>query len=141
VAITTALARDRLAEGKTEEANTLIQEWLAWALAAESASSSNSLCWFGSLDGFAAEVMPACDRAVSLAPVNQVAGMRDSRGLARALAGRPGEAVEDFQAFVEWSHQVGRYGAAVSQREEWIAALNSGQNPFTTETLQTLRSQ
>jgi WD40 repeat protein len=141
VAITTALARDRLAEGKTEEANTLIQEWLAWALAAESASSSNSLCWFGSQDGFAAEVMPACDRAVSLASVNQVAGMRDSRGLARALVGRPSEAVEDFQAFVEWSHLVGRNGAEVSKREEWIAALNSGQNPFTTETLQTLRSQ
>jgi WD40 repeat protein len=141
VALYTALARDRLAEGKTEEANTLIQEWLAWALAAKNASSSNSLCWFGSLDGFAAEVMPACDRAVSLAPVNQAAGVRDSRGLARALAGRPSEASEDFQAFVEWSHQVGRFGTEVSQREEWIVALDSGQNPFTAEVLQELRAQ
>jgi tetratricopeptide (TPR) repeat protein len=45
----------------------------------------NSLCWFGSLWGYAAEVMDACKKAVALDPEN--GNIRDSRGLARALTG------------------------------------------------------
>ena len=40
-----------------------------------SSESWNSLCWFGSLGGYAKEVMNACDRGVELDM-----SIRDSRG-------------------------------------------------------------
>jgi WD40 repeat protein len=43
-----------------------------------------AICWIGSLDGKAALVLPACEEAVTRAPDR---GIRDSRGLARALTG------------------------------------------------------
>ena len=42
------------------------------------ASLGAALCWFGSLSGFATDVLAACERAVALAPED--GGIRDSRG-------------------------------------------------------------
>ncbi len=136
----TALARTQLEKGKSDEAKAIIQEALDWILPLEDAVTDNSLCWFGSLDGFADQVMPACERAVSLAPANQASGFRDSRGLALALTGQTDKAIEDFQAFVDWSMQNGYYDTDGRQREEWIAALKRGENPFDQQLLQSLRN-
>jgi len=57
-----------------------------------------ALCWFGSLWGYAAEVLYACDLAVAKAP--EVADFRDSRGVARALTGNRDGAIADFQEYV-----------------------------------------
>jgi tetratricopeptide (TPR) repeat protein len=62
------------------------------------ANDWNALCWYGSLWGYAAEVMDACQQAVSLEPTH--GGLHDSRGLARALTGDTEGAMEDFAAFV-----------------------------------------
>jgi tetratricopeptide (TPR) repeat protein len=59
-----------------------------------------NLCWWGSLAGMAAEIMDACDRAVALAPENDMFS-RDSRGLARALTGNLSGALDDFAASIE----------------------------------------
>ncbi len=134
------LARMRLENGKGDEAKGIIQEGLDWILPLGDAVADNGLCWFGSLDGFADQVMPACERAVSLAPANQVPGFRDSRGLALALTGQTDKAIEDFQAFVDWSKQNGYYDTDGRQREEWIAALKLGENPFDEQLLQSLRN-
>jgi WD40 repeat protein len=136
----TALARTRLEKGQGEEAKAIIQEGLDWILPLGVAVADNGLCWFGSLDGFAAEVLPACERAVSLAPASQVAGFRDSRGFALALTGQTDKAIEDFQAFVDWSKQNGYYDTDGRQREEWIAALKRGENPFDKQLLNSLRN-
>jgi WD40 repeat protein len=136
----TALARTQLEKGKSGEAKAIILEALDWILPLEDATADNSLCWFGSLDGFPELVMPACERAVSLAPASQVAGFRDSRGFALALTGKTDKAIEDFQAFVDWSKQNGYYDADGRQREEWIAALKLGENPFDQQLLQSLRT-
>ena len=64
-----------------------------------SAGSWNTLCWFGSLWGYVADVMDACERAVELAPDD--GDYRDSRGLARALMGDYTGAIEDFKFAVE----------------------------------------
>jgi len=52
------------------------------------------LCWFGSLLGHAKDVMDACERGVELDPDN--GGIRDSRGLARALIGDYKGAIEQY---------------------------------------------
>jgi hypothetical protein len=107
-----------------------------------SASSWNTLCWFGSLWGYAAEVMDACEQAVELAPDNEKAGCRDSRGLARALTGDYAGAIEDFKFYVEWSKkQDVYYEQMVSEREAWIAELEAGRNPFDKATLEELQNE
>ena len=141
MALAPALAQTLQREGKTDDATAAIQEELDWVVATTDDQINNGLCWYGSLDGLAAQVMPACERAVALAPPDRLAGARDSRGLARALAGDTSGAIEDFQAFVDWSKQNGLYEAQGKQREAWIAALTQGNNPFDQSTLDSLLSQ
>jgi WD40 repeat protein len=97
------------------------------------------LCWFGSLWGQAADVLPACENAVALAPDD--GDIRDSRGLARALMGDSEGAIEDFAFFVEWTGGKGEYEDLVSQREFWISKLKVGRNPFDETVLKTLRDE
>ncbi len=96
-----------------------------------SPQSWNSLCWFGSLQGHAAKVMDACEKAVALAPKD--GGIRDSRGLARALTGDIEGAIKDFQFFLDWTG-----GREKEKRQQWIDALRAGENPFTEEEIKSL---
>jgi hypothetical protein len=64
-----------------------------------SAIDWNNVCWQGSAQGIAREVMPACEKAVNMGPTN--VSYRDSRGLARALTGDTEGAIADFQAFLD----------------------------------------
>ena len=56
------------------------------------------LCWFGSLNNQAQDVMFACEKAVKLTP--NYGEIRRYRGLARALTGNYQGAIEDFQVLV-----------------------------------------
>jgi tetratricopeptide (TPR) repeat protein len=102
-----------------------------------SAVDWNLLCWFGSLSGQATAIMKACQQAVSLNPED--GNIRDSRGLARALAGDTKGAIEDFSFFVEWTKKTGKQADLREQREQWVTALTAGKNPFDAETLKKLR--
>nr|MDJ0718341.1 tetratricopeptide repeat protein [Prochloraceae cyanobacterium] len=84
------------------------------------------------------EVMFACEKAVTLAPEN--GGIRDSRGLARALTGNTKGAIEDFQAFIEWTYS-DYYPDHKAQRQRWIDALRANKNPFTDEEIKSLFNQ
>ncbi len=75
--------------------------------------------------------MFACEKAVALAPKD--GGIQDSRGLARALTETAG-AIEDFQAFVEWTKNERKK----AQRQRWIDALRADKNPFTEEEIKSL---
>lgn len=97
-----------------------------------SASAWNTLCWFGSLWGHATDVMDACNKAVAGEPDSEE--FRDSRGLARALAGDRKGAIEDFQAFVDATKDEERK----YQRQSWINVLRAGDNPFTPEVIREL---
>jgi tetratricopeptide (TPR) repeat protein len=103
------------------------------------ANAWNFACWFGSLGGFAADVMAACERAVALEPDSGL--IRDSRGLARALAGDYPGAIQDFQRFVEWGTKNRRYEEMIRQRQDWIRSLQANQNPFNNELLELLWDQ
>ncbi len=99
------------------------------------AKTWNSLCWQGSLNEFAKEVMFACENAVKLAP--DTGYILDSRGLARALTGDFQGAIADFEAFIAKTDNK----EYKTQGQEWVKALREGKNPFTKEELEKLRSQ
>jgi WD40 repeat protein/tetratricopeptide (TPR) repeat protein len=100
-----------------------------------SAEIWNSICWYGSLENRAQEIMQACENAVSLEPSNTA--YRDSRGLARALTGNHSGAISDFELFI--NHPLNPELKA--QRQAWVATLKLGKNPFTSEVLRALQSQ
>jgi len=97
--------------------------------------SWNALCWSGSLRGHAADVINACEQAVTLKP--EYGDYRNSRGLARALTGDTERAIEDFHTYIDWTSDKEKK----SQRQRWIEALRKGQNPFTDEVLERLRNE
>ncbi|MCH2047616.1 MAG: tetratricopeptide repeat protein [Trichodesmium sp. ALOHA_ZT_67] len=98
-----------------------------------SAFTWDILCWYGSLYQKAADVMFACEKAVALSPKD--GDIIDSRGLARALTGDIEGAIADFQAYVDWTSNEEKK----AQRQEWIKALQAGENPFTDKLLKELR--
>ncbi|MBH8551322.1 pentapeptide repeat-containing protein [Nostocaceae cyanobacterium CENA357] len=101
-----------------------------------SAEFCNSICLVGCLHGYAKNVLPICEKAVTLDPDNK--NYQDSRGLARVLTGDLVGALEDFQAAVN-SGAID-YSEDVKQRRlRWIEALKSGNNPLTPEELEELR--
>jgi TonB family protein len=100
---------------------------------AEAGSFWSPLCWYGSLWGYASEVMSACDRLVSLGPSR--VDWRDARGVARTLAGNFRGAITDFEVVVEYTLSDGQR----TERRAWITALRRGRNPLTQEILRALR--
>jgi WD40 repeat protein len=111
----------------------------------------NAICWFGATDGFATEVMESCEQAVAQSPKEERDFIKDTRGVARALAHDTRGAIEDLQDFVDWTEdnkrQLVRFGTreqgeeAVKKREHWIAELHAGLNPFDEETLKLLQRE
>ncbi len=102
----------------------------------DSAEFCNSICLVGCLHGYAKNVLPICEKAVTLDPDNK--NYQDSRGLARVLTGDLVGALEDFQAAVDSGAL--DYSEDVKQRRRrWIEALKSGNNPLTPEELEHLR--
>jgi len=106
------------------------------------ANEWNNLCWAGSTRGLAAQVLSACEKAVVLTPKD--GGIRDSRGLARALTGNIQGAKEDFEFAVELAKQTNDRKEFIQQRQAWIDALNAGKKPtdiFDAKTLKELKNQ
>lgn len=87
----------------------------------------NALCWRGAIWNHAALVLDACETAVKLAPDD--GSIRDSRGLARALAGDVPGAIEDFEFAVKWAQEIGYREEFIASRTAWLAALQVGQAP------------
>lgn len=132
--------------GNRPEAEKYFREAQQAALAAEDAQASNSVCWFGSANRFAKLVLPACEKAVRLAPdVVSKIQYQDSRGLARALSGDTAGAIGDFTTVLE-SINANRLTDAfgsdlIKRREQWIATLKQGRDPFDDATLKFLRTE
>jgi len=97
--------------------------------------SWNILCKMGSLYGYAADVLFAGEKAISLSPDHK--GYQDSRGLARALTGDLDGALTDFQSVLDSNNSSS--GLDKARRERWVAALQAGENPFTPKELDALR--
>jgi hypothetical protein len=132
---------DAAALQKADNAEALFVEAMKAAIASKDSMMSNNVCWQGSLDGFAAAVLPAGDSAVEDANEDEKAFYRDARGLARALAGKKQEAIEDFRAFTAWAERHKFYSESVSKRREWIQIMEKQKDPFTDQTLRMLRNE
>ena len=120
-------------EGKVKEAILLYQEAEKNDPILISSSDWNTLCWYGSLYKKAADVMFACEKAVALSPKD--GSIFDIRGLARALTGDIKGAIADFQLSVESTSNE----EEKAKRQEWIKALQAGENPFTDRVLKELK--
>uniref|UniRef100_A0A0C1R854 Tetratricopeptide repeat protein n=1 Tax=Tolypothrix bouteillei VB521301 TaxID=1479485 RepID=A0A0C1R854_9CYAN len=104
-----------------------------------------NLCWYGSIYGYAVEVMDACEKAVTLnSDPAQDGWLRDARGVAKVFTGDTKGAISDFQAAAAWyeveyqrlvgvAKEADQYKSYKLQRQNWINALSAGQNPFTEE--------
>ncbi|BDI14532.1 hypothetical protein ANSO36C_03340 [Nostoc cf. commune SO-36] len=125
----------RLQEKKFKEALAAYTEALKLDPKVEiTADSWNSLCWDGSLQKQAADVLPACEKAVTLAPED--GNNRDSRGLARALTGNYQGAIEDFEAYIAQTDDKD----SKAQRQRWVKDLRAGKNPFTDAEIKKLQN-
>ncbi|MBD2727991.1 ribosome assembly protein 4 [Nostoc sp. FACHB-892] len=98
------------------------------------ADSWNTLCWRGSLQKQAADVLPACEQAVALAPED--GNIRSVRGLARALTGNYQGAIEDFEAYIAQTEDKD----SKAQRQRWVKDLRAGKNPFTDAEIKKLQN-
>jgi len=99
-----------------------------------SAYSWNILCKIGSLNGYAADVLFAGEKAVNLS--SEYKGYQDSRGLARALMGDLDSALTDFQTVLDSDVLSDPQKA---RRARWVKALQADENPFNPEELESLR--
>jgi tetratricopeptide (TPR) repeat protein len=124
-------------QGVIDMALSTFEEAQASDLGVISANAWNTICWFGSLWGYAAEVMDACETAVALDPEH--GDIRESRGVARAIMGDYTGAIEDFNFYVEWTKEKNEYGLDGQKREAWITELENGRNPFDVELLESLK--
>ncbi len=127
-----------LACGQVEEARAIARRVAAEAAGSESTSEHNEICWLGSLWGLAGEVLPACERGVALAP--ESAAIRDSRGVARAIASDLPGATADLRAALELAGEGGLTADVTVQRAAWILVLEDGGNPLAGDGLATFRA-
>lgn len=130
--------------GDQAAATTLINDTTAWVRTTKNANIANTMCWFGSLAGFAETMRETCEYAVQMEPDN--ASIRDSRGLMYALAGDTERAIEDFQYYIDKStaqlkqdEQADITRFQIAERRLWIDQLKAGQNPFDAPTIRHLQ--
>ena len=91
---------------------------------------NNTLCWQLGVQRQPELALPYCNLALEYDPDGPY---HDSRGLANAVMGREDEAIEDFRAFLDWVDTSVKETCRPyyrPSRESWIAALQSGGNPF-----------
>ncbi|RNC67546.1 MAG: hypothetical protein ED859_14220 [Desulfuromonadales bacterium] len=129
--------------GETQSAKDMYSRLVDKLLMNLESDNLNRVCWVGSLDGFADIVIPACNRAVNLAPPDAVNNYRDTRGVALSMASRPeiDRAIADFQAFIRGAEEHpmrDQLKDFIDRRRKWIKVLQGGGNPFDEETLRVL---
>jgi hypothetical protein len=120
-----------------DEAARLRAQAVEMAVTGSDPGLCNYICWQGSLDGVAGDVLPACERAVELTPTD--GNVRDSRALARALTGDHAGAIADFESYVAWARAHSQAPESIAQRMAWVRALSDGKDPFDHDTLAKLK--
>ena len=62
------------------------------------------------------------------------------RGISRALVGDASGAIEDFLAYIDWATKkdAEKNKAAIAERKQWIATLQGGSQPFSSDVLKAL---
>ncbi len=120
---------------KTRLLEAIDRELLEPAIAKLKQQGKKGLVVAASLYKQAADVLPACEKAVALSPSDR--NIQDSRGLARALTGNFKGAIADFEAYIAEAYDK----ESKAQRQRWVKELRAGKNPFTDAELKKLRDQ
>ena len=124
-----------------ERARAAFREAVAVAARTGDAWINNEVCWYGSIDGFAGAVLPACERAVQRAVGETEWQVRDSRGIALAITGQLARAQEDFEQYATWAED-NELAPLLVKRRRWIEQLKARQSPFADPAeLRALRSE
>lgn len=130
----------QLLKGNTRKAKELYEKADKWSDEIGDPAVSNDVAWKGATDNMARLVASAADAAVRMDPDN--GWYRDTRALVRALQGDAKGAIEDYRAYLQWArYQKYEYQSTVEQRKGWLAALQSGSNPFNEKLLRSLRDE
>lgn len=101
------------------------------------AQSNADICWGGTLEGLARQVMPACETAVELEP--DVSFFLESRGLAHAELGDYPAAIADFSSAIETAREFDEGVDRIPMWEAWVESLERGQSPFNEQLKEELR--
>jgi hypothetical protein len=104
-----------------------------WAVETDDPAINDRIARYGCLDGFARLVLPACERAVALAPDN--GDYRVVRGIARALINDTQGAIKEFDSLSD-DMRAFRFKQHLSHKADWVAQLKQGKNPFDHAALQ-----
>ncbi|MFN2202473.1 MAG: tetratricopeptide repeat protein [Caldilineaceae bacterium] len=134
-------AESNMKRGDWQTAIDDYRDALAFGLEAEDAAGArNNICWFYALDNQASVALPYCEEAVS---ASHSASYLDSRGLTYALLGEYDKAVADFEdALSEWAQSENpQIQAIAAERQQWVEALRSGENPITQEELARMQAE
>ena len=147
-------AHNSFMAGQIESARQNYQKAVDLAGQRGDASISNNVCWYGALDGFHQVIMPACERAVKLAKDIDIGVFRDTRGIARALAGDTAGAIDDFTSYLTWLDKDEKqrrergdlvdeqwFGPLREKRSAWEDQLKMGKNPIDAKTIRALRAE
>lgn len=132
-------ARVLMLNDKKKEASDIYSNVLSLVVETGDADLCNRVAWRASLDGFPKIGLGAAEKALQIQP--DAMWMRDTRGLALALTGNFRKAVDDFQAYVDWTRANDQYDQYGRKREAWIQEILSGHNPFTPKVLTDLRDE
>ena len=100
----------------------------------------NKLCWDYGLTEQPEKALPYCEEAVWLDPSP---AHLDSRGLTFGLLGDYEAAIVDFELVIsdlEYSSDP-ELAAIASERSEWVAMMEAGENPFTAAEMAELRRE
>lgn len=121
-------------------AQTVASYQKALELDPDNADWYNNLCWAYGVFNQPEEGLEYCERAIELRAEPYI---HDSRGLVYALLGDYGNAIVDFTIFVNAYEKryPGQTFPVVEQRKAWIKAMQAGDNPFTAEVLEALRTE
>jgi tetratricopeptide (TPR) repeat protein/transcriptional regulator with XRE-family HTH domain len=111
----------------------------AKALSPHSPSIDNALCWGHALDQEPESALPFCEAAVAADPTGS---SFDGRAIVYSDMGRAADAAADLKQYLLWVQSeypelYAKYHGP--EAEDWIATLESGENPFTPEVRQELR--
>ena len=117
-------------------------------------SASNNLCWNLALLERPEEALPFCEQAVGFVEklwdnpsdfpmtVEQHEAMvLDSRGLVYGLLGKTEEAISDFERVLELGASISMPPDVLEMRDQWLAALKQGEDPFTPEAIAALKEE
>lgn len=114
-------------QGAADEAERVAAEAARRAVRMPQHTISADVCLRGAAAGFAAAVMPACDRAVGIAP--HASPTRSARALARMALDDLEGAIEDLE-YVARDARIRNRPEEVEQHVDMIELLKSGRNPL-----------